>query len=308
MSKADKFFMSRNKASFFSRFVAPKKKDAPSEIEEKEAQVGDQRTEGMDAHVFSQPIGYVPQFPPPPKYIRVRSHAKKEKDFNRLFLAQELKGKTGVEIARNGGRRVKSGGLDCADPRKDCNAIWAMEFSSDGKHLASGGKDFVVRVWAVLSTKEDRRVHETEEDAGGQGGQNVRLNAPVFKKTTVQEYAGHTASVLDLSWSKVCRLPAETDVADTSRTISCCRPQWIRPYDYGISAGRNVYVVSSTATSSLPYNSTLGMTVSFSQDLWTQNFGYGVFQIKVLPIGIHYQTSSRRSPFLPMVKRQWPAA
>lgn len=33
----------------------------------------DMRTEGMDAHVFSQPIGYIPQFPAPPKYIRVRS-------------------------------------------------------------------------------------------------------------------------------------------------------------------------------------------------------------------------------------------
>lgn len=33
---------------------------------------GDPRTEGGDAHVFSQPIGYIPQHPPPPKYIRVR--------------------------------------------------------------------------------------------------------------------------------------------------------------------------------------------------------------------------------------------
>ena len=32
----------------------------------------DSRTEGMDAHVFSQPIGYIPRYPPPPKYIRVR--------------------------------------------------------------------------------------------------------------------------------------------------------------------------------------------------------------------------------------------
>lgn len=34
----------------------------------------DMRTEGMDAHVFSEPIGghgFTPQFPAPPKYIRV---------------------------------------------------------------------------------------------------------------------------------------------------------------------------------------------------------------------------------------------
>jgi hypothetical protein len=32
---------------------------------------GDPRTEGMDAAVFSQPIGFTPTFPSPPKYIRV---------------------------------------------------------------------------------------------------------------------------------------------------------------------------------------------------------------------------------------------
>ena len=156
----------------------------------------------MDAAVFSQPIGYIPQFPPPPKYIKVRSHGKKEKEFDRVFLAQELRGRTGVEIAQNGGRSVKSGVYKSSETRKDGNAIWAMEFSKDGKHLAAGGKDYVVRVWAVLTTKEDRNAHEMEEDAAGQEGQNVRLNAPVFKRKTVQEYSGHTASVLDLSWSK----------------------------------------------------------------------------------------------------------
>ena len=158
----------------------------------------------MNADVFSQPIGYIPQFPPPPKYIKVRSHGKKEKDFNRLFLAQELRGRTGVEIAQSGGRLVKNGAYKHADTKKDGNAIWAMEFSKDCKHLAAGGKDYIVRVWAVLSTKEDRLIHETEENAAGKEGESVRLNAPVFKKKTVQEYSGHTASILDLSWSKVC--------------------------------------------------------------------------------------------------------
>ena len=157
----------------------------------------------MDADVFSQPIGYIPQFPPPPKYIKVRSHAKKDRDFNRVFLAQELRGRSGVEIAQAGGRLVKNGMPKPGETRKDGNAIWAMEFSKDGKHLAAAGKDYVVRVWAVLATKDDRRLHELEEDAAGKDGESVRVNAPVFKKRTVQEYSGHTASVLDLSWSKV---------------------------------------------------------------------------------------------------------
>ena len=192
---------SRNKASFFSRFVAPKRKDVTNDVNDDESEAGERRTEGMDAAVFSQPLGFVPQFPTPPKYIKVRSHGKKEKDFNRLFLAQELRGRSGVEIAQNGGRPVKNGATN-PDARKDGNAIWAMEFSKDGKHLAAGGKDYLVRVWAVLSNKEDRQAHEAEEDNAGQEGQHIRLNAPVFKRRTIQEYSGHTASILDLSWSK----------------------------------------------------------------------------------------------------------
>ena len=155
----------------------------------------------MDAVLFSEPIGYIPQFPPPPKYIKVRSHGKKEKDFNRVFLAQELKGRTGVEIAQSGGRLVKNGAYRHGD--KEGNAIWAMEFSKDGKHLAAGGKDYVVRVWQVLSTKEDSLAQESEDLSSGKQGEGVRLSAPVFKPKTVQEFGGHTASILDLSWSKV---------------------------------------------------------------------------------------------------------
>lgn len=162
--------------------------------------MGDKRTEGMDAEIFSQPIGYIPQFPSPPKYIKVRSHGKKERDFQRLFLAQELRGRSGVEIAQSGGRLVKNGAYKHGE--KDGNAIWAMEFSKDGKHLAAGGKDYVVRVWEVLSTKDERQTHEKEEESAAKAGDSVRLNAPVFKPKTVQEYGGHTASILDLSWSK----------------------------------------------------------------------------------------------------------
>ena len=198
---ADKDYRARNRASFFSRF-APRRKDALPEINDNESEAGDRRTEGMDADVFSQPIGYVPQFPSPPKYIKVRSHGKKEKDFNRLFLAQELKGRSGVEIAQSGGRLVRNGAYRHGS--KDGNAIWAMEFSKDGKHLAAGGKDFIVRVWQVISTKEQRLLHESEEDASTKSTEKLRLSAPVFRPTTVREYEGHEASILDLNWSKVC--------------------------------------------------------------------------------------------------------
>ncbi|KAL8662628.1 MAG: hypothetical protein Q9202_004586 [Teloschistes flavicans] len=165
----------------------------------------DPRTEGTDADVFSQPVGsngFIPRFPAPPKYIKVRSHGKKEKDFNRVFLAQQLRGRTGVEIAQAGGRHVKVESYKSGDPKKDGNAVWAMEFSKDGKYLAAGGQDYLVRVWTVISNADERRTHEIEEDAAGKEGEHVRLNAPVFRSKPLQEYEGHTASVLDLSWSK----------------------------------------------------------------------------------------------------------
>ena len=192
----------RNRGSFFSRF-ASKKKDIPPETKEDASEAGDVRTEGIDADAFSQPIGYIPQFPSPPKYIKVRAHGRKERDFNRTFLAQELRGRTGVEIAQSGGRPANSAANSAPNQRKDGNAIWAMEFSRDGKHLAAGGRDFVVRVWEVFANKEDRQSHESEEANAEKDGERVHLSAPVFKTKTVQEYSGHTASVLDLSWSKV---------------------------------------------------------------------------------------------------------
>lgn len=195
--------MDRKGVSFLSRFIGSKKKDAPVEYNDDVSESGDNRKEGTDADVFSQPIGFIPRFPMPPRYIKVRSHGKKEKEFNRVFLAQELRGRTGVEIAQSGGRLTRNSTLEPSQSAKDSNAIWALEFSKDGKHLAAGGQDSLVRIWAVISTAEEREAHEKEEDATGKDGEGMRLNAPVFKTKPLQEYEGHTASVLDLSWSKV---------------------------------------------------------------------------------------------------------
>lgn len=54
--------------SFLSRMLGSSKKKGDGD-EDPEDDVA--RTDGMDAHVFSQPIGYMPTFPAPPKYIRV---------------------------------------------------------------------------------------------------------------------------------------------------------------------------------------------------------------------------------------------
>ena len=191
------------KRGFLERFIGSKKKEIAPEAHEDDADVADRRAEGTDADVFSHPIGFIPKYPAPPKYIKVRSRGKKDKDFNRVFLAQQLRGRTGVEIAQAGGRSVGHALPKPATIGADGFAIWAMGFSMDGRYFAAGGHDRIVRVWQVIANEEDRRSHEKEEDAASKNGQSVRLSAPVFKTIPVQEYEGHTASILDLSWSKV---------------------------------------------------------------------------------------------------------
>ncbi|TKA51408.1 hypothetical protein B0A49_12450, partial [Cryomyces minteri] len=190
--------------SFLSRIIGNKKKDVLDDPSEAGSDQGDLRPEGMDAQIFSQPIDNIsfnPRHPQPPAYIKIRSRNKKEKDFNRLFLAQELRCKTGNES----GRRPSSGKTgSTGTPGSTEGTIWAMEFSKDGKYLAAAGQDKIVRLWAVLSTPEHRRAHEREEEAasGITEGQASHLSAPVFQSKPIREYEGHTSTVLDLSWSK----------------------------------------------------------------------------------------------------------
>lgn len=199
--------------SFLSRLGIRKTKTDNESIADSESEFsGEPRMNGADAYVFSNNVeaaGYIPHHKTPPRYIRVRAHNKKNQDreFNRMFLAQELVGThpkvTGegeqaddkipivtVSVAGAGGRRrEKTGG-----------AIWATEFSRDGKYLAAAGKDGVVRIWAVISTQEERRTHEEEEAALCPIGE--RLSAPVFLERPVREFSGHANEILDLSWSK----------------------------------------------------------------------------------------------------------
>ena len=107
-------------------------------------------------------------------------------------------------------------------------SVWAMQFSRDGKYLAAAGHDGVVRVWQVLSTPEEREA-ATSRPTLPRGGSILSpasdatasappsmpntpsrkksgshlAEVPVFSNRPLHEYHGHTADVLDLSWSKV---------------------------------------------------------------------------------------------------------
>jgi WD40 repeat protein len=181
----------RKGVSFLSRFIGSnKKKEHFSDYNDNYSELDENRAPEMDAEVFAQPIGFIPRFPPPPKYMKVKTHYKKQKGFDRVFLAQELRVNESSSAAKEN---------TAIDSDK---AVWALEFSKDGKYLAAAGQDRIVRVWIVITSSEDREAHELEEDEAKGQPDGLRLTAPVFKSKPIREYEGHTGSVLDLSWSK----------------------------------------------------------------------------------------------------------
>ncbi|KAJ4966513.1 hypothetical protein NE237_018362 [Protea cynaroides] len=97
--------------------------------------------------------------------------------------------------------------------------IWTMKFSPDGRYLASGGEDGVVRIWRVTSADASCKYVAAEGSSkyldrvkGGKlimGRKNsnpasVVIPKKVFKieESPIQEFHGHASDVLDLSWSK----------------------------------------------------------------------------------------------------------
>jgi WD40 repeat protein len=147
----------------------------------------------MDAQLYIDNFGFSPKHPQPPAYIKVRAKFKKQKEFDRLFLAQELQSGSDKKSPPAAGSNPapQSGSAATQNP------IWAVEFSRDGRYLAVGGQDRIIRVWAVISSAEERRSHERHESDAS------HLSAPVFMQKPYREYQGHTGTILDLSWSKV---------------------------------------------------------------------------------------------------------
>jgi WD40 repeat protein len=187
--------------SFLSRFIGGnKKKSTLDGTSDNGSEAEDLRREGMDAQLYVDNFSFSPKIPQPPAYIKVRAKFKKEKEFDRVFLAQELRSGSNKDSPPAAGSNpaTQSGSAATQNP------IWAVEFSKDGKYLAVGGQDRVIRVWAVIANSKERRAHESAEtDPHTLDGEAEHLSAPVFQQKPVREYQGHTSTILDLSWSKV---------------------------------------------------------------------------------------------------------
>ncbi|KAF1922827.1 WD40 repeat-like protein [Didymella exigua CBS 183.55] len=191
-AKADR----KKGVSFLSRFIGNKKKSILDGASDNGSEFGDFRPEGMDAQLYVDNFGFSPKHPQPPAYIKVRTKFKSKKEFDRVFLAQELR--SGAD--KHNGPVAGSNPAPQSGSAATKNPIWATEFSKDGRYLAAGGQDQVIRVWAVLSSAEERRAHKREES--DPAGEAKHLSAPVFQQKPYREYNGHSATILDLSWSK----------------------------------------------------------------------------------------------------------
>lgn len=201
---ADTLATSRKGPSFLSRLGMRGARKREDDMPDSDSDLSDRRTDGSNARAMTSVAGagggYIPLYKEPPRYIRVKPHNKKDRDFNRLFLAQELLGTkppaddesppSRAPATAVGNKILKAG-----------DAIWAAEFSLDGRYLAVAGKDQTVRVFSVISTREERRAHEEEEETQNRGN-GEKLSAPVFRSKPTHEFEGHTGEVLALSWSK----------------------------------------------------------------------------------------------------------
>ncbi|CAO3590667.1 unnamed protein product [Absidia cylindrospora] len=149
------------------------------------------------------------------RYIKIKSKAKTQnKALSKLVLAQTLTNAPNSQPTNHhlneqpqhhhhdsslgetaNGQRHQPQDIEndnYTHPNRPHNAIWAMKFSKDGKYLAAGGQNCVLRVWEVLSDKTTN--HDISED-------NIET-IKVFNENPIQEYHGHKADILDISWSK----------------------------------------------------------------------------------------------------------
>lgn len=233
----------RKGVSFLSRFIGNKKK--PTEHDDKLGEeVASLQRDGAANTVFARSVdgmSTAKHSTSTPTYLKVRSKRKKRKDFEHLFLAQELRasGPSTLRTPTSAQPRLRKRSAGFGVPFEQ-DTIWTMQWSADGAYLATGGQDGIVRVWAVIISREERQ--HFDESAEISSSRSVpkhdsQLYAPVFRSEPVAVFREHEDAVLDLSWSKVRSNPLygqNRTCTDADRMTFCYPLPWTRLFACGI--------------------------------------------------------------------------
>lgn len=160
-----------------------------------------------------------------PRYVRVlKKNRHSPGALDKLFLAQHLNDPGAESSARKNSSTMDTSSVisiegkpfdTAADieeeeelerRRLQCE-ILLMEFSRDGKYLATGGRDCTIKIWKVISSPLAMMEIRKGRSPSGENRRSRRRphlfeRAPVFYSNPLVVLRGHSEAVLSLNWSK----------------------------------------------------------------------------------------------------------
>ncbi|CAA7048227.1 unnamed protein product [Microthlaspi erraticum] len=136
--------------------------------------------------------------------VKVKSNKKSHVELSAAYKVQEINGHKGK--------------------------IWSLKFSPDGKFLATGGEDGVVKVWRI--TLSDSLFASFIRQESQQEEALVMFPQKAFhlEETPLQELCGHTGDVLDLAWS-----------SDSNLLLSASKDKTVRLWRIGCDECLHVF-------------------------------------------------------------------
>ncbi|KAJ2962087.1 hypothetical protein NQZ79_g2817 [Umbelopsis isabellina] len=137
--------------------------------------------------------------------VKTRSKIKANRAFARMVFAQTLTAPrldiNATPTETNDAKLVPGINEDDYFSTEELvGAVWVLKFSKDGKYLAQGGQDCVLRVWQVLGQQANSTLAVPGEQ--NRNGEATNETIKVFEDKPLHEYEGHMADILDVSWSK----------------------------------------------------------------------------------------------------------